>query len=106
VIFFRQRQTQDLLRRLKASGLNMSEESESPKSGALQGLTFVITGTLENFTRKEIEKVITDRGGKTTGSVSKKTDYLLVGKNPGTKYDKAIELGIDIVTEDKIEGMF
>lgn len=102
VTFFRQEQTKDLISRLKAAGLNMVEKGEDEASGDLEGITFVVTGTLERFTRKEIEEAITRRGGKVTGSVSKNTDYLILGKNPGSKYDKALALGVTIITEDKI----
>jgi len=61
--------------------------------------TFVLTGTLEDFTRTEATKLIKDRGGKTSSSVSKKTDYVLVGADPGSKYDKAKKLGIKIINE-------
>lgn len=82
VTFFRQEQTKDLISRLKAAGLNMVEKGEDEASGDLEGITFVVTGTLERFTRKEIEEAITRRGGKVTGSVSKNTDYLILGRTP------------------------
>lgn len=102
LIFFRQEQSADLLGRLKKAGLNMTDGKGDTGPGALEGLTFVITGTLEKYSRKEIEELITQLGGKATGSVSKNTDYLITGKNPGSKYDKAVSLGIKIITEEKI----
>ena len=63
--------------------------------------TFVLTGTLSLITRGDASKIIEDKGGKVTSSVTKKTDYVVVGDNPGSKYDKAIALGIEIISEDK-----
>ena len=63
------------------------------------GMTFVLTGTLAGFTRDEADEAITSRGGKSTSSVSKKTSYVVVGDSPGSKYDKAVELGVPILDE-------
>ena len=65
----------------------------------LTGKTVVVTGTLENFGRKEIEKLIKDLGGKPTASVSKKTDYVVAGENAGSKLDKARKLGVSVLDE-------
>jgi DNA ligase (NAD+) len=66
----------------------------------LAGKTFVLTGTLPTYSRDEAKKIIEDAGGKVTGSVSKKTDYVVAGDDAGSKLDKAKELGVDIVDED------
>ena len=94
--------TQDLIRRLRERGLRMelSSEEARPVEGPLVGKTFVITGTLPNLSREEATARIEEAGGKVTGSVSKKTDYLLLGADPGSKLAKAEELGTEILDED------
>ncbi len=71
----------------------------------LAGLVFVLTGKSKSFTRGEIKEIIQSSGGKVTGSVSANTNYVLVGDDPGAKYDKAQELGIDIISEDEFRAM-
>ncbi|MDI6870196.1 MAG: NAD-dependent DNA ligase LigA [Bacillota bacterium] len=91
---------QRLLEKLRAAGVLMEqpeEETAGAGGGPLAGKTVVITGTIEGFTRREAEEAVRAAGGKTTDSVSKKTDYVVVGENPGSKYDKARELGVTIV---------
>lgn len=75
------------------------EETERPDQ-VLEGLTVVVTGSLEDFTRDSAKEAIISRGGKAAGSVSKKTDYVVVGENAGSKATKAEELGITILDED------
>ncbi len=65
----------------------------------LAGLSVVITGSLEGFSRDSATEAVQERGGKVTGSVSKKTDFVVVGENPGSKYDKAVQLGVPVLTE-------
>lgn len=101
--FFAQSQNKDLISRLKAAGLNMVSEKKQAGNMPLENLTFVLTGTLEKYSRKEAEEIIEQMGGRVTGSVSKKTDYVIVGKNPGSKYDKAISLGIKVLDEKQFE---
>ena len=74
-------------------------------SDKLAGLTFVVTGTLERYGRKEIEELIVSHGGKSTGSVSKKTSYLVAGENAGSKLDKARSLGVSVLTEAEFEAL-
>ena len=93
-----------LIERLKALGLNMTFES-TKSSDKLAGLTFVITGTLEGMTREEAKKLIEDNGGKCSGSVSKKTSYLLAGEEAGSKLTKAQELGVNIITLNELKDM-
>jgi DNA ligase (NAD+) len=69
------------------------------------GLTFVLTGTLPTLSRDEAKAIIEARGGKVSGSVSKKTSYLLLGEDPGSKYDKAVELAIEIIDEAKLKEL-
>ncbi|SDQ39014.1 DNA ligase (NAD+) [Thermostaphylospora chromogena] len=90
----------EIIERWRAAGVRM-EEDPLPEdvSQNLRGLTFVITGTLEGFSRQEATEAIKMRGGKVTGSVSKKTSYVVAGENAGSKYDKAVELGVPIVDE-------
>jgi len=71
----------------------------------LEGLTFVLTGTLEKYTRQQAKELIEELGGRVTGSVSKKTDYVVVGKDPGSKYENALKLGIKILNEAEFEEM-
>ncbi len=86
------------IRDLLAAGVKIKNESQ-PKKTKLTGTTWVITGTLETISRDEAEAKISSAGGNATGSVSKKTTYVVVGKNPGSKYDKAKKLGVQILDE-------
>lgn len=103
--FFKQEQTIDLLEKLKAAGVNMHEEEVELKDDRFSGKTFVLTGALENYTREEASKIIEGFGGKTSSSVSKKTDYVLAGDEAGSKLTKAEELGITIINEKEFEQM-
>jgi DNA ligase (NAD+) len=91
----------NLLERLRKAGLNFSSELYRPqaKPGALAGKTFVLTGTLPNLKREEASAKIEAAGGKVSGSVSKKTDYVVAGEEAGSKLDKAQKLGVKIITE-------
>ncbi len=93
-------QSKDLLARLKAAGVNMCCKEEALDSH-FAGMTFVLTGTLEKFTRDEAGEMIEKRGGRASGSVSKKTTYVVAGENAGSKLQKAQELGIPVLTEDE-----
>jgi DNA ligase (NAD+) len=79
--------------------------SESKGDLPLEGLSFVITGTLPSLSREQAEDLIKDNGGKVVGSVSKKTDYLVLGENPGSKHTKALELGIPILSEEGLRKL-
>jgi DNA ligase (NAD+) len=93
--------TRELIERLRGHGLSMEEEGPAPPpEGPLVGKTLVLTGTLPNLTREDATARIEAAGGKVTGSVSKKTDYLVAGEDPGSKYTKAQELGTEILDED------
>jgi DNA ligase (NAD+) len=106
--FFREARNRETLRRLAEAGVNMKEETErsvSQRASAFTGKTVVLTGTLERFTRKEAEEAILARGGRVSSSVSRKTDYVVVGKDPGSKYDKARELGVTVLDERGFEAL-
>ena len=105
VTFFKQEQTNNLLERLKNAGVNMEEQKRSEGIRPLENLTFVLTGTLEKYSRNEAKEIIESLGGRVTSSVSKKTDYVVVGKDPGSKYDKAVKLGINIIDEKEFERL-
>ncbi|HKP69532.1 MAG TPA: NAD-dependent DNA ligase LigA [Pyrinomonadaceae bacterium] len=96
----------DLVDRLRASGVKMEEEGGGVElDERFAGKTFVLTGTLENFTRDQASKLIEDRGGRVSSSVSKKTDYLLAGSEAGSKLAKAESLGIAILDESQFASM-
>jgi len=93
-------QSQDLIRRLKAAGVNM-ESTQQQVDDRFSGMTFVLTGTLSRFDRKTAEGLIQERGGKASGSVSKRTTYVVAGEEAGSKLKKAQELGIPVLSEDE-----
>ena len=78
----------------------MADERDAGVPRTLEGLTIVVTGSLPGFSRDDAKEAIVSRGGKAAGSVSKKTDYVVAGDSPGSKYDKAVELGVPILDED------
>jgi DNA ligase (NAD+) len=97
---------QRVVSKLHAAGLwPQSKGSSISKARSLDGLTFVVTGTLPGFTRDSVKEYISTHGGKTTNSVSKKTDYLVVGENPGSKLDKAQALGVMIIDADELRRL-
>ena len=102
--FFMQDQTTDLIQKLKKAGVNM-EQVEETQDERFYGKTFVLTGSLEKWTRQEAGDIIEKFGGKTSGSVSKKTDYVLAGEEAGSKLVKAQSLGIPVITEKEFEEM-
>jgi DNA ligase (NAD+) len=93
-----------LVDRLDKAGLTMSGQKKK-RGTKLAGKTFVLTGTLAHFTRDEAKKLIEDAGGKVTGSVSKKTDYVVAGSDAGSKLDKAKELGVAVIDEREMESL-
>ena len=103
--FFREEQTIDLIKRLKDYGVNMEAQKEEGADDRFSGMTFVLTGSLEKYSRDEASEIIEKFGGKTSGTVSKKTSYVLVGEAAGSKLTKAQNLGITIISEDEFEEM-
>ena len=97
--FFHDEENLKMIEELKEIGINPQAKAK-PKSDKLSGKTFVLTGTLQNMTRDEASAIIKSHGGKTSSSVSKKTSYVLAGENAGSKLDKALDLGVIILTED------
>ena len=102
--FFAKSGTQDLLRRLMQAGLNMEWHGEK-KTAILLGKTIVVTGTLQNLSRAEAEALIVHNGGKASGSVSKKTSYVLAGEAAGSKLTKAQALGVPVISEAEFMQM-
>lgn len=103
--FFREEQTIDLINKLKEYGVNMIAEKEEGADERFAGMTFVLTGTLEKYSRDEASEIIEKFGGKTSGTVSKKTTYVLAGEAAGSKLTKAQNLGIKIIKEKEFEEM-
>jgi DNA ligase (NAD+) len=96
--FFDRPESQALVEKLRAAGVRLEEQRQA-RGGPLLGKTFVITGTLEAFSREEAKARIEALGGKVTNSLSSKTDYLVVGESPGTKLEKATKLGVATLDE-------
>ena len=103
--FFRQDQTIDLINKIKQANVNMKAEIQKNENGKFAGKTFVLTGSLEHYSREKASEIIEKMGGKTSSSVSKKTDYVLAGKDAGSKLKKAQELGITIISEEEFITM-
>jgi DNA ligase (NAD+) len=102
--FFSQERNVAIIDKLRVAGV---DPKEAPKKtgGALDGKTFVLTGTLENWSRSDAAQAIEDRGGKVTSGVSKKTHYVIAGANPGSKLDKATQLGVEVIDEAGLEKL-
>jgi DNA ligase (NAD+) len=88
-----------IVEKWRDAGVRMEDEATERAPRTLEGITVVVTGSLEEFSRDEVKEAIGDRGGKVTGSVSKKTDFVVAGESPGSKYDKAVSLGVPILDE-------
>ena len=104
--FFNREENLATIQAMLASGVEIQAESESPKSSHLAGRTFVLTGKLESMTRDQAKQQIEAAGGKVTGSVSSKTDYVVAGEAAGSKMDKARELGVMILSEPEFKALF
>lgn len=104
VEFFAKDGTTDLVHRLADAGVNMTWKGE-PKGDKLAGKTLVVTGTLESLSRNEAEALIVKNGGKASGSVSKKTAYVVAGTAAGSKLTKAQTLGVPVLTEAEFLAM-
>ncbi len=99
VAFFQEPRNQETVQKLQQLGVNTIEPSVEPETQPLAGKVFVLTGTLQTLSRNEAAELIESRGGKVSASVSRKTDYVIVGSEPGSKYDKAVQLGLTILDE-------
>ena len=105
IAFFKEEQNLEFIDRLKKAGVNMQETEENEEDARFSGMTFVLTGTLENYTRGEAQDIIEKFGGKASSSVSKKTTYVLAGKEAGSKLEKANKLGVRVISESEFEEM-
>ena len=102
--YFREPRNMELMERLRKEGLRFTQERKA-RSASLAGKTFVLTGTLERWSREEAKKRIEQAGGRVTASVSKKTHYVVAGADPGSKIDKAKSLGVPVISEQKLEAL-
>ena len=103
--FFAEEKNRTVMERLREYGVNMTAQEEETFDSPISGKTIVVTGTLPTLGRKEAQELIARYGGKASGSVSKKTDYVLAGENAGSKLTKAQELGIPVLTEEELLAM-
>src|SRR5271169_1001012 len=103
--FFSEPANRQLIKKLHKAGVHPTAEKREVKSQKLAGKSFVFTGGLANRSREEAGELVQQHGGKVSSSVSKKTDYVVVGTDPGSKYDKAKELGVTILTESEFEKL-
>jgi DNA ligase (NAD+) len=107
ILFFKEKENLAIIERLRRAGLNFGQEEEKRrgKKGVqiLAGKQFVLTGTLKDFTRIQAKEIISELGGRVTGSVSKKTDYVVAGEDPGSKYQKAQKIGVSIISEEEFK---
>ncbi len=103
--FFSESANRKLIERLRAAGVNMKDERQAPKSAKFAGMTFVFTGTLAKRSREEAEALVASHGGKAGSSVSKKTNYVVVGADPGSKFEKAKSLKVPILDEAQFEKL-
>jgi len=103
--FFHEKRNRELVERLRQERFRFTYEFTRPKAGGLTGKTFVLTGTLPTLAREEAKQRIEAAGGKVSGSVSKKTDFVVAGEDPGSKLDKARELGVQVLDEDGLKEL-
>jgi DNA ligase (NAD+) len=103
--FFSERANRTIIKKLAEQGVNPKGEKRVVKSQKFAGKSFVFTGSLANRSREDAGQLVMQHGGKVSGSVSKKTDYVVVGADPGSKYDKAKELGVPVLTEPEFEKL-
>ena len=103
--FFKNEQTIDLIDKLKEAGVNMTALEDENADNRFENNVFVLTGSLEKYTRQEASDIIEKFGGKVSSSVSKKTSYVLAGEEAGSKLTKAQNLGVAIISEEEFENM-
>ena len=102
--YFHNTKNIEVINKLLQAGVK-PPQAKKQQAGTLAGKTFVVTGTLENFTRQQIEQAIRQAGAKTSSTVSKKTDFVLAGENPGSKLDKAKKLEVKVINEKQFLAM-
>jgi DNA ligase (NAD+) len=90
----------EIVRKWREAGVRMADERVDTGPRPLEGMSLVVTGTLAGYSRDQATAAVTDRGGKVSGSVSKKTAFVIVGENPGSKYDKALSLKVPVLDEE------
>lgn len=105
VEFFGHPENRRLVRRLVTHGVVLHRTDSGLSTGSLTGKTFVLTGTLEGFSRSRARESIEERGGRVTGSVSSRTDFLVAGENPGSKLDRARDLGVTVLGEEEFTAL-
>ncbi|MDA2919625.1 NAD-dependent DNA ligase LigA [Desulfobacterota bacterium AH_259_B03_O07] len=105
VNFFKEKKNRNTIDKMISSGVNIEYKPREQKSDKLIGINFVLTGTLESFTREEAKKLIEQCGGRVTSSVTKKTNYVVIGENPGSKLDDAYSLGINTIDEEGLKKL-
>lgn len=105
VHFFEQETNRALVSKMLASGIHIQYGEKTKISDKFVGQSFVFTGALQNMTRDEAQKLVQNHGGRATSSVTKKTSYVVVGKDPGSKHDKAITLGVEVLTEEEFQKL-
>ena len=105
VDYFSQAQTKRLIEQLRQAGLNFKEEARRIKLGSLTGKTVVFTGELKNYSRGKAENLVRQLGANASSAVSKNTDFVVAGENPGSKFDKAKELGVKIINEKEFSAI-
>jgi DNA ligase (NAD+) len=107
IFFFKEKENLAIIERLRRADLNFGQEEEKKRkekgTQILAGKQFVLTGTLKDFTRTQAKEIISELGGRITGSVSKKTDYVVAGEDPGSKYQKAQKLSVPIISEEEFK---
>jgi DNA ligase (NAD+) len=109
VLFFKEKENLDIMERLRSADLNFGQKEEKKRkkkrAQIFTGKQFVLTGILKDFTRTQVTEIIGELGGRVTSSVSKKTDYVVIGEDPGSKYDKAQKIGIPIINEEEFKKL-
>ncbi len=105
VDFFRSPENRRVIKKLEAAGVRTSEAVGATREGAFQGMTVVLTGGLDGFTREEAAELIAAQGGQVTGSVSRRTSLVVAGREPGSKYQKALSLGVRVIDEEEFKKM-
>jgi DNA ligase (NAD+) len=103
--YFRNKENRKVINQMLAAGVSPAKPEPEKQTGKLEGKTIVLTGTLENFTRQQAKEAIQNAGGKTSSSVSKNTDFVLAGNNPGSKLDKAKKLAVKVINEQEFTSL-